>query len=213
VSHAGEIESVLFKRVPGGYVYQAGNPWVFGPATRYVVNEAQKAELLAIITPPRPWLRIAVVILVLIAIAVGTPTLMWAVSGHDEPTNIDVLVLIGLILVQMYLALVFAVRRNLRRTQPITAGLPRTEERITHRELRKAMADAMSFKRTLLIAAAWTVTFVSQCATLAIRNGQHPLLSDAQSYVTLVGAIFAAGLAVNYTVIAVRKMTRSEAVS
>ena len=53
MSNAGEIQSVLFKQVPGGYVFQQPNPWVFGASSRYFVNEAQKAALLAIINDSR----------------------------------------------------------------------------------------------------------------------------------------------------------------
>jgi hypothetical protein len=213
VSQVSETEAILFKPVPGGYLYQSANPWVFGPTGRYVVNEAQKAELLAIIMPRRPRLRIVLVTLFFLVIIAAATGLMWAITGHDEPTTMDILALLGLSLGGVYLALVMAVRRNLRRTRPIIAGLPRSEERITHSEIRKAMADAMSLKRSLLIAMCWTVTLASQCFTLAIRNGQHPLFGDAQSYLVAFGAFMSLGLAANYLVIALRKMRKREAVS
>jgi hypothetical protein len=34
MSNIAEIEAVLFKEVGGGYVFQAPNPWVFGPRSR-----------------------------------------------------------------------------------------------------------------------------------------------------------------------------------
>ena len=39
------IEEAGFKRIDGGYVFQSRNPWFFGPSHRYLVDEAQKAEI------------------------------------------------------------------------------------------------------------------------------------------------------------------------
>ena len=50
MSNVAEIEAVLFKQFGSGYVFLAPNPCVFGRSSRYLVNEAQKAEILAIIT-------------------------------------------------------------------------------------------------------------------------------------------------------------------
>jgi hypothetical protein len=41
------LEEVPFKRIAGGYVFQTNNPWFIGPKRRYVVNEAQKADIAA----------------------------------------------------------------------------------------------------------------------------------------------------------------------
>src|SRR6476661_1962446 len=60
MSNVEYFESALFKRVAGGHVFQAPNPWLFGQGSRYLVNDTQKAQLLAIATPRRPMLRVAV---------------------------------------------------------------------------------------------------------------------------------------------------------
>jgi hypothetical protein len=211
MSNVGEIESVLFKRVPGGYVFQQPNPWVFGRSTRYLVNEAQKSALLAIITPRRPILRIAVITIGFFLWAGAAGTIVWAVSSHDEPTASDVFAMFALILVPMFVALVIALQRNLRRMRSVIAGAPRTDERITNGELRHAMANAMSFKRSLLIGSAWTLTFLLQVFSLAIGNARHPLFSDVQSCLNLFTAIVAAGLAAYYLGIAIRKLRQKPA--
>jgi hypothetical protein len=43
------LEEVPFKRIASGYVFQTNNPWFIGPKHRYVVNDAQKAEIAACI--------------------------------------------------------------------------------------------------------------------------------------------------------------------
>jgi hypothetical protein len=205
MSNVGQIQSVLFKQVPGGYVFQQPNPWVFGRSSRYLVSEAQKAALLAIIMPRRPILK-AVVILAGILLWVVAVAAAMAFFGHEEPTASDVVVMIVLTVVPMFAALVVALQRNLRRMRSIIADAPRTEERITNGEVRRAMANAMSLKRVLLIGAMWTFTCSMQVFILVIRNARHPLFSDAQSFVNLFAAIMAAGLAVHYLVIALRKV-------
>jgi hypothetical protein len=206
MSTVGEIESVLFKPVPGGYIYQAPNPWVFGRMRRYIVTEAQKAALVAIVMPRRPWLRITVIAVAILLWAVGVALAMWAVSGHDQPTAVDFVMMMVLILGPIYLAWVAALQRNLRRMQPILAGAPQTQERISQCEMRKAMADAMSLRKTLLIGSVWAFNCAVQVFTLVIRNAKHPLFSDMQSYLSMFVATLAAGLAIYYGVVVFRKL-------
>jgi hypothetical protein len=40
---------VVFKPVPGGYVYGAPNAWLFGSREHFLVTEGQKAAILATI--------------------------------------------------------------------------------------------------------------------------------------------------------------------
>jgi hypothetical protein len=195
----------LFKQVPGGYVFQQPNPWVFGRSSRYLVSEAQKAALLAIITPRRPILK-AVVILAGILLWVAAVAIAMAFFGHDEPTASDIVAMMVLIAVPMFAALVVALQHNLRRMRSVIADAPRTEERITHAEVRKAMANAMSVKRALLFGAFWTVLSSVQVYLLVIRNATHPLFSDAPSFINLYLVILFAGVAVHYFVIALRKV-------
>jgi hypothetical protein len=205
MSNVGEIQSVLFKQVPGGYVFQQPNPWIFGRSSRYLVNEEQKAALLAIVTPRRPVLRGAVILAGVLLWAVTASFLVWAFSSHNEPTTLDVVAISVLIVGPMLAALIVALQRNLRRMRSILAGAPRTEERITRGELRRAMADGMSMRRVLLIVAIWSFTGLMQVAVLVIRNARHPPFSDAQSFINLFVVILAAGLVLKYLLIALDK--------
>ena len=162
MSNVAEIEAALFKQVGGGWVFQAPNPWVFGRTSRYLVNDAQKAELLAIVTPRSPTLRIAAITAGILLWASAASIIAWAVSSHDEPTASDALAIFALVVVPIFLALVFALQRNLRRMQRVLADAPRTEERITARELRHAMAKAVSLRRSVFIGALWAVTCLFQ---------------------------------------------------
>jgi hypothetical protein len=210
VSNVGEIQSVLFKQVPGGYVFQQPNPWVFGRSSRFLVSEAQKAALLAIITPRRPILKAAAILAGLLLWAFAVAAAMLAFSGHDELTASEVAAMMVLIAVPMFAALVVALQRNLHRMRAVIADAPRTEERITHAEVRKAMANAMSLKRALLSGGFWAFLYSVQVYLLVIGNATHPLFSDAQSFLNLYLVIMAAGLAVHYFVIALRKLRRKK---
>src|SRR5882757_8105558 len=167
MSNVGEIEAVLFKRVAGGYIFQQPNPWLFGRSNRYIVGEAQKAAILAIIMPRRPVLRIALITVGILLWIAAVATAVWAFgSGHDSPTGGDFVAIFGLIVVPIVGALIVALQRNLRRMRPILAGAPRTDEKITRGELRHAMANALTFKRALLIGAAWSLTCAMQAFSL-----------------------------------------------
>jgi len=204
MSNVGEIESALFKRVAGGHIFQAPNPWLFGRSSRYLVNDTQKAQLLAIITPRRPTLWVVVLAAGIGLWAAVASVIVWAFgSGHDQPTAYDMVAMTLLIFVPLILALMMALRRNLRRMQPVLAGLPRTDERISHSERQQAMAAAMSFRRALLIGAAWTVILLLQI--FVISHDRHLPFSNAQSFLNVFLAVVAAGLAANYLVIAIRK--------
>jgi hypothetical protein len=97
--------------------------------------------------------------------------------------------------------------------QPIISTASRTQERIDRREMRQALAGAMSLQRTLLIGALWSFSCLTQVFTLVLRNARHPLFSDVQSYLSLFTAVVAAGLAAYYLTLAVRKIRERRAMA
>ena len=204
------IEAILFKPAAGGFIYRAPNPWVFGAADHFLVNEAQKHDILEIVVARRPILRLAAITVALLLWGIGIGTLCWAFSGHEDPTAADVVVMIVMTIAAMFLALHGAIRRKLRRLQPILAGLPRSNERITSAELRKAMTGSISFKAALWTGILWTVTCLSQIFVLVIRNDRHPLFADAQSWTTLFLLTAAALLAARHFRLAIRKAGRRQ---
>jgi hypothetical protein len=124
-----QIEAMLFKPVPGGFVYRAPNPWIFGRADHYVVNEQQKAELLRIVVAPRPLIRVAVIVAGVLLWGVAMGTVGWAFSGHEDPTVGDAVVMIVATFAALFLALHLALRRQLRRN----GGDPRRCDAHDHR--------------------------------------------------------------------------------
>ena len=84
---ATQIEATSFKQVEGGHVFHAPNPWVFGPGTCYLVNDTQKAELLALMKPHH--LRNLLVWLAVIVWVLASSAVFSAVSGHDQMMTSD----------------------------------------------------------------------------------------------------------------------------
>ena len=78
---ADNREAIMFKKVPEGYLFRAPNPWLFGRARFYLVNDAQKAQLLAIVTA-----RSQAVFWVALVALIGASTAALAYGfGHDVP--------------------------------------------------------------------------------------------------------------------------------
>jgi hypothetical protein len=138
---ADNREAIMFKKVPEGYLFRAPSPWVFGRARFYLVDEAQKAQLLAIITA-----RSQLVFWFALVALIGVSTAAIAYGfGHDNPTARDVVIMLALIPVWIYAALLVSVRPMARRLQPLLAGLPQSDQRITALDLRKAVRKTISF--------------------------------------------------------------------
>jgi hypothetical protein len=146
-----QIRPTMFKKVPDGYIFRAPNPRLLGATPHYLVTEAQKAQLVKILT--RPNHRSAVLVIV--------PTLwllVLVIAGNIAATRAFVLaapmltitVLGVLMVVTTMLALHIENRPMQRRLKPFLAGLARTDERITNRELRDAIDNTTSVRRSLL---------------------------------------------------------------
>ena len=140
-------KSVMFKPVAGGWVYRAPNPRVFGDASHYLVNDAQKAQIEAIIIPRRPVLLGVLLVAGIVAWVFALLGIVWAISRHDDPTTTDVIA-IAVVAISLVAALPFAGWIQRRRLQPILAGLPLTQERITFAEMRKNARTATPFKQS-----------------------------------------------------------------
>jgi hypothetical protein len=145
---ADNREAIMFKKVPDGYVFRAPNPWVFGRARFYLVDEAQKAQLLAIVTA-RSQLVFWVALVALIG--AGTAAIAYG-SGHDNPTAGDVVIMLALLPVWIYAALLVSIRPMALRLQPLLAGLLPTDQRITAVDLRKAVRKTISFRQYVALA-------------------------------------------------------------
>ena len=123
---------VIFKPVPGGYVYRIPNAWVFGSGAHLLVDDGQKAAIIKTMDSV-PLFPIIAASWVTLSILFGTAAL-WAAQSPSRGVR-DVLVATS-VLVSLYGALFISRRVLLSRLRPITAGLPTTDERITSADMR-----------------------------------------------------------------------------
>ncbi|MBA2399805.1 MAG: hypothetical protein H0V72_14095 [Bradyrhizobium sp.] len=173
---ADNREAIMFKAVQDGYVFRALNPFVFGRARYYLVNEAQKAQLLAIVTARSPAVSFWLVLLVLIA--VGTGAVAYA-TGHDDPTVSDVVILLALIPLWLYAAVLVSQYPTARKLQPLLAGLQPTDQSITSTDLRKAVRKTVSFRQHLALGIS-QAALSAACIVMIVQktNGGHVAVLD-----------------------------------
>jgi len=207
-----QIEAMLFKPVPGGFIYRAPNPWIFGYANHYLVTEAQKAELLRIVVAPRPMLRLAAIV-ALVLLWVVAATVVWAFSGHDDPTAGDAIIMAIATFSAMFLAIHFALRRKLHQVQPILAHARRTTATITSREMRSAINKTISLKTAGIVGAIWAFGCAAQVFSLVVRNPRHPLFSDVQSDISAFLVAVSAVMVIRYLRLVIGKMRQKQAVA
>ncbi len=172
------IEAVNFKNVPGGYVFRAPGPWLFGSARYYLVNEAQKAGIVSIMTPRRPVLRHVMAWVALVLMVVVGGMTIWVCTGHDNPTTADVFVWIGLVIAQIFTAVLILRWRLRRRLQPLVAGLPPSDDRITYLDMRQALTTAQaatSIKQLAFVGASSVFAFTTflVCFVFDLALGLH----------------------------------------
>jgi hypothetical protein len=203
-----QIRLAMFKKVPSGYVFRAPKPWLFGAASHYLVSEAQKAELVEILTPLRPHQRPAVLV---IGPTLGLLLLVVAINGAMGPffladPMLGIALWSVLIVATLALALHIENRPMQRRLQPVLAGLERTDERITNRELRAATENATSVKQSLSAGAGLTIFGLILANTL-LRSHDH---EDGLYYLLVLGLVFVGVLAAGAFAQAIRKARQEQ---
>jgi hypothetical protein len=170
--------AVLFKPVPGGYTYRAPGRWAFGPACYYLVNEAQKTKIIAVQTPRRPIVLQILLWTTFLLMVAAAGTIVWATTGDNEPTSRDMFFWVIIVVIQVFGALQLLHWRIQRRLRPILADAPRTDDRITHRDMRLAMeasTNATSVRQLAFgsIASVFAFTTFLVCFVFDLALGLH----------------------------------------
>jgi hypothetical protein len=136
-------EQAAFKPVAGGYAFQPPSlRWPFGRSPCYLVNEDQKAELIACLRRQRQQTFFVVMVFALagmgfaVALAIAGPGTGISPVGFVVVLTLTLLAVIPIaILPQIKL---------MRDIAPLLAGLPRTDERITLGDQLHTLAAAIS---------------------------------------------------------------------
>jgi hypothetical protein len=111
---------------PAAGVSRLRAPNLFGPARDYLVNEIQKAEIIAMMITRRPILKRAVFVMVLVMWVLALASLVWLYgAGRDNPTPTDLVVMIVLMVAPMIAALHLAFGHALRPLRLGFTAMPR----------------------------------------------------------------------------------------
>jgi tetratricopeptide (TPR) repeat protein len=189
-----QIRSAILRQVPGGYVFRAPNPRLFGASDHYLVNEAQRDEIVAIMTPRRMPLILALWLGgFLLAIGAGL-----IVLGPSYPATVTIGVIAAMMLAAI-LGAQLSASRKLRRLQPILAGATRSEQRITLAEISQTIRDGKSYPelRRLAVINSIAAVFAASAAAAQIylRKPHVGMLSDPMSLLLCLSALICAGAA------------------
>jgi hypothetical protein len=148
-SPGDSIKSALFRATPGGWVFRSPNPWVFGDTPHYLVNDAQKAQIEAIIALRRPRIVAAALIGGILSWGALVGGFLWALTGRSDPTPGDIGLMIVLIVLPLIALLPITGLIQRRRLRPILAEAPLTTERITFAELQQKVQAGTPLKQSL----------------------------------------------------------------
>lgn len=134
---------VLFKQTSGGYVFREPLQIRSANARHYLVNEQQKAELIATLAGRHPVLaRIGLAAGVGVAVFAASLA-VFALSPHPEPQISDTIAMV-LVSSALILAIFFAWRAwKLKQIAPQLSKLTPTDQKITRAEMREGYMAAM----------------------------------------------------------------------
>jgi hypothetical protein len=184
---SNSTKSAFFKKVPGGWIFRSPNPWVFGDTPHYLVNDAQKAQIAAIVVPRRPVVFAVMLVAGILVWAVVVSTFMWAFSGHEDPTLGDLAKMVVLIIIPMLAILPVAALIQRHRLAPVLAEAPLTNERISYAELRQNVEAATPLKQ--LINACIASVFACFAGALAVLTHLATRHFVFDGYVTVWGFV------------------------
>jgi hypothetical protein len=136
------FEASAFRQTSNGFILRVPGFWLIGKSRHYLVSEAQKDEIVARVKRGRKRSLLLTFLLWLVVFA-GFVTGEAFLTGHDDPTVRDTIVMIVFALFSLLLFLHFWYVLLI---QPSLRFLTSTNERTTFAERRAAMRTAMREK-------------------------------------------------------------------
>jgi hypothetical protein len=185
------MAEVMFKQVPGGWIYRAPSPWIVGPRPYYRLDDQQKEAAFAIHRRFGTITLLAIIVLVVVALPLARPWL------NSSPTGTLIgSVLLGLavgVLINVWLA---------HAVKPIIAGLEPTSERVTRADVFKT--------QTAMFSRAFLITFgLLSLAMFAMTVASATVLGKGWDALSVAGALLFGGGAVYWAAMLVAKSRRS----
>jgi hypothetical protein len=166
-----------FKFSSGGHVFQAPSPWMLAWPRYYLVNDAQKATLLAGLGRWRLLLMVATMIELALVLAITLPIILWPSTfarlfvpmHHQLGAGLFVAALAAMMILPIVSIFAVAQIYLARVLRSVLADAPRTDERITVAEQLPKIAASVSAKRLV----------VGLIAGLAMMGGSLLQMFDA----------------------------------
>jgi len=199
--------AALFKPTAGGWVYRAPNPWIFGRPTHYLVSDGQRAHIIEALTLKRPIATVLGLAALIGAWVVLFSAAMWFGYGFEQPTALELLIMVMLIVAPVLAAMVVNAAAMRKRISAVVAGAPVTQETITYREMRATAARQQpnrSMGYFVGMGSLWVLIGAGQIFQLIVRQSRHPFASDALSYLAVLVLFLAVWLAITHFVHALR---------
>jgi hypothetical protein len=116
------IAAKSFKPVDGGYLLVTSHPWLVGTGPAYIVTEAQKEALIAVMPPRRPLRMFVLLLAAMIAYGFCSGFGVSFISAEHVPIALFKFGMMAVFGAAMYAFLVVMIRRKLRRMAPILAN-------------------------------------------------------------------------------------------
>lgn len=159
-------EEAAFKPVPGGYVAQLPGPRLLGRSRSYLVNEAQKAEIVAVLRRQR--LMMIGLMLALAVVGAGCGLFVGVLHGQGSPVApLSIAIGTALFIVVIFVACLLLTIYALLPLRPLLAALPNTEERISVNERVGSVARSVSPKVLAVGIVSAPVVVIANALTVA----------------------------------------------
>lgn len=147
------VNQASFRPADGGYVFQSPNPWIFGWPRYYLVNEAQKAQIIPYLGRWRLLLMLTVLaeaimlasFIAFVKLAPATFLRLMAPVFHFGTGVFAVGMFVVLMLLMAPLIVIPQLYLN-RRLAPVLAVAPRTSQRIVTGDQLAKIASSVSGK-------------------------------------------------------------------
>ena len=123
----GILEARMFKAVPGGYIFQPPPPSSFHASAAYLINEAQKTKILAIMRA-RAGLGQRSLAYISLVLAITAGVAMDQVV--ESPFMVSVFIGACVALVTQIVGTALALHLTSRQLRPFLADLPQSHERL-----------------------------------------------------------------------------------
>jgi hypothetical protein len=188
-----DVGASLFKPVEGGYVFRVPYQLGLGKVRHYLVNESEKATLIAAIVGERPARRRNYLWLAGTAALIVAVSVVLALSPHREPAVSNT---IAILVLSFALILVEAAAWRfwkLRQLAPMLARLVPTELTITRAEMRRA-----TFARNATSHVWFGTILYGVVGAVGLASSAYLIWSGRHSPFAMVFGLIFTGMAINY---------------